>query len=211
MADPIDLIASKLDDHIENTNDVFRQTNRKLDQLIQLNTTIASLTERQINHGDAIQRLERRLSEEYARTAKDIDALESKMVVYETAHKHVVDKIFAKIDGLIDKKGEEALAIKAEAKAEHEANKTALKEVTTSIVNLSNDYHAKANFSRGVLWVLSIAFAASQYWIASYVSESKDKQASIAKANEVVVNRLNENDQAFDAVRRDILTLKKGR
>jgi hypothetical protein len=133
------------------------------------------------------------------------------MHIYETAHKLVVDKIFTKIDSMIDKKGEEALSIKAESKIEYEANKVALKEVTTSITNLSHDYHAKTNFSRGVLWVISIAFAASQYWIATYVSDSKDKQVQAAKANEAIVNRLNESDQAFDAVRRDILTLKKGK
>jgi len=211
MAESIEIIAARLEDHIDATSDAIKATNSKLDQLITLNTQMASLAERQLNHGDAIRRIEARQSEDAIRMTRETDRFEAKLLAVETSHKYVVDKIFARIELVLERKTEECTAIKKLSDDEHKSTKESIKEVSDKIDTLSNDYHAKTNFSRGVIWVLGIAFALSQIWVGTYISDSKDRAAKIAKTHETITSRLNETDQAIDNVRRDVLSIKKGK
>lgn len=175
-------VMSNLENQLESH---IKTTNQKLDILIELTRQMATMQERQNSHANDIQRLEKSDVDFRQQFLSAIEKIERRVNSSEDESVKAVDKLVTKLE-LLDTRNNESLKLRD---AEF---KTMITAVATKLENFESDYKAKYNFSRGVIWVMSIVFVLSQ--------------GLVIQAGRNVIDDIEKNKQSITKLETDALT-----
>jgi hypothetical protein len=189
-------LENQLEGHIKQTND-------KLDILIDLTRQMATMQERQNRHTDDISRLEKVITDERNRTTMLYDKIDLKMSAMEVDRKTSIDRLFTKIDSMNLVQSTECINHQKESDED-------IKHIKLAHKTLEDEFNAKKNFNNGVMWILGIVLIASQglayKWIDSSIADTKAMRASITQLATIDA----ENAQQIEIIQRQVREIKAG-
>lgn len=164
----------------------------QLAQLIQLITTSTTLQERDKHKDESIKELTVFITE-VKKSHKDAEKLnkDSSDLVHEKVRVLRVDFEQSNIKGLQDHESQKALQSKFNA--------------------LDEDYKAKNNFMKGVVWLLSFVLVAGQGLVYSYYQDVTDSISKIEGKIEKQLQIKQEDDQQIQIIQQQIRDLRNSK
>ena len=175
----IESLEKRLDDHVT-------KTGIKLDQIVEILQTVASLQERDQHQSEEIKRINAAID-----------------VLFTEHRKHNAEDIAN--HNIIHEKH---MALRTEfdqnmINLRHEAE--LLKNLSASFKSLDQDYKDKNSFFRGVIWILGFVLIVGNGIAVSYYNSFKDQTAQIISMQKTIELRQNEADEQFRIIQRHIV------
>jgi len=186
-------IERRLASHIDTTNE-------KLDQLIEVTKQMVAIQERQNRQTDDIRRFE----DVQHRMTGMWEKFDVKINTVELDRKQVTQRLFDKIDEVLARKSAETLHMHEDVERDMAAVDKKLEKISDDLGNLSTDYHAKHNFTRGAIWVLGIALAIGQGVFINYLSDYNDQLSELKTYDKMNESREHENQQQVQLIQRQL-------
>ena len=184
-------------------------TDNKLDTLIEISRTLATIQERQQRHSDEIRRWEVVQTDDRQRFLAQIEKLDSKHEVIELERKQVTARIFDKIDEVSRSKSGENIRREEEIERDIDKVTTRLTEISKQINKISTDLSSKTSFTKGALWVLGFLAAGGNLILSSYISDYKTKIENTDTKIVKLSDRATETEQELQTMQQQLNTVKQ--
>ena len=182
LAKSIESLETRFDIHVT-------KTENKLDQIVDILQTVASLQERDHHQSDEIKRLN-----------TSVDALFSQSRQHNAEDVSVHDAIRDKHHVLRNEFEQYKIIQNQET--------IAIKKLSETFEKMHEDYKAKSHFLKGVLWILSGVLIVGQSIAISYYNSAKEQLDSYKAYEQRNDNRIADNEEQLRLLQTQIKELR---